>query len=95
MGLDIRLPIGAMFALLGLLLTIYGLVSSSNAQTYTRSLGININLWWGIIMFVFGLVMLLLTRRSGRAEGVRRAEDSPEGRATESREHRLGLEKEK
>lgn len=95
MGLDIRLPIGAMFALLGLLLVIYGLVTSSNSQAYARSLHININLWWGIIMLAFGLVMLVLSRRGGKVEGARLAEDSPEGRATEAREHRLGIEKDR
>jgi len=62
MGLDIRLPIGLMFTILGLLLTGYGLVGDK--EIYARALGININLWWGIVMLVFGLVMLFLGRRS-------------------------------
>ena len=63
MGLDIRLPIGLMFGIFGLLLIIFGLVS--DAEIYRRSLGININLWWGLAMAVFGAVMLLLGRRGG------------------------------
>lgn len=61
MGLDIRLPIGALFTILGVLLAGYGLVS--NAAIYQRSMGINVNLVWGTVLLVFGLVMLLLGRR--------------------------------
>lgn len=58
MGIDIRLPIGAMFSLLGLLLMVFGLVGP--AEIYARSLGVNVNLWWGLCMLVFGGGMLLL-----------------------------------
>jgi hypothetical protein len=61
MGLDIRLPIGAMFTLFGLLLTVFGLVGDK--AIYQRSLGINVNLTWGVALLVFGLVMLALGRR--------------------------------
>ena len=54
MGLDIRWPIGLMFTLVGLLLTGYGLITGSNAELYKCSLGININLWWGVVLLVFG-----------------------------------------
>ena len=94
MGLDIRLPIGGMFAVTGLLLVVYGLMTGGDAAMYERATGVNINLWWGLAMLAFGLVMLALGRRGGKAEGARPAEDSHEGRATEAREHRLGLEKE-
>ena len=57
MGLDIRLPIGMMFTLLGGLLAIYGL-ATSDSDMYKSSLDININLWWGLVLFVFGAVML-------------------------------------
>lgn len=59
MSLDIRFPIGAMFSLFGIILMIFGLVSKSS-DIYSRSLGININLWWGIVLLAFGAVMLLL-----------------------------------
>jgi hypothetical protein len=94
MGLDIRLPIGGMFAMVGLLLVVYGLATGGREQMYARALGFNVNLWWGLVMLAFGLVMLALGRRGARAEGVHAAEDSPEGRATEAREHREGLERE-
>lgn len=63
MGLDIKLPIGLMFAIIGLLLTIYGLVTASNAEMYTRSLNVNINLWIGATMLVFGVIMLFFAKR--------------------------------
>jgi uncharacterized membrane protein len=64
MGLDIKIPIGAMFAILGLLLTIYGLFTASNAEMYNKSLHVNINLWIGATMLVFGVIMLLLVKRT-------------------------------
>ena len=66
MNLDIRLPIGLMFGLLGVILTIYGLMTGSDAAFYKRSLGININLWCGLVFLVFGGCMLYLARRGKR-----------------------------
>jgi hypothetical protein len=57
MGLDIRLPIGMMFTLLGVLLAGYGAATNSD-DMYKASLGININLVWGGVLFVFGAIML-------------------------------------
>jgi len=56
MGLDIRIPIGSLFVILGALLAGYGLLSSP--AIYQRSLGIDVNLWWGLALLVFGLAML-------------------------------------
>ncbi len=61
MGIDIRLPIGAMFTILGLLLVIYGL--AGDASVYQKSLGININLIWGLVLTAFGILMLLMGRK--------------------------------
>ena len=61
MGLDIRLPIGGLFTLLGLLLAGYGWVS--NPDLYQHPLGINVNLRWGLVMLAFGIVMIMLGRR--------------------------------
>jgi multisubunit Na+/H+ antiporter MnhG subunit len=58
MNLDIRLPIGMMFTLFGLLLAGFGLLGDK--QIYERSLGININLMWGIVLLLFGVVMFAL-----------------------------------
>ena len=60
MDLDIRTPIGLMFLILGVLLAGYGLVS--DPSLYARSLGINVNLWWGIVLTVFGAIMFALGR---------------------------------
>jgi hypothetical protein len=60
MGLDIRWPIGLMFGLIGLLLTVYGAMTGSDAEMYKRSLDININLCWGLVLLVFGGIMLAL-----------------------------------
>jgi hypothetical protein len=65
MKLDLRLPIGLMFTILGAILVVYGLVSGG--ATYARSLGINVNLWWGLVLLAFGLVMLgFAVRARGR-----------------------------
>jgi protein-S-isoprenylcysteine O-methyltransferase Ste14 len=62
MGLDIRLPIGLMFTVFGVLLIVYGFVSDKSI--YQRSLGMNVNLGWGVVLLIFGLVMLALGRRA-------------------------------
>ena len=58
MGLDIRTPIGLMFSVFGVILTIYGF--TSDRAIYARSLGINVNLVWGLALLAFGAGMLLL-----------------------------------
>ena len=63
MGLDIRWPIGLMFSLVGLLLTIYGFATKADAEMYQRSLDINIHLIWGIILLLFGGFMLVMAMR--------------------------------
>lgn len=59
MGLDIKIPIGLMFGILGIILTILGIVTNGDAEMYAPSLGHNINLWSGLFMIVFGAFMLL------------------------------------
>jgi protein-S-isoprenylcysteine O-methyltransferase Ste14 len=66
MGLDLRWPIGLMFSLIGALLVIYGLVTNSSTDIYARSLGLNINLYWGLLLLVFGSAMLILAWRGGK-----------------------------
>ena len=58
MGLDIKVPIGLMFTILGLLLAIFGLATVGDAELYKRSLDININLWTGLAMLLIGILML-------------------------------------
>ena len=64
MGLDIRLPIGMMFSLLGALLSIYGVATGSDSDMYKSSLDLNVNLWWGLVLLVFGAVMLAFALRA-------------------------------
>ena len=63
MGLDIRWPIGFMFTLIGALLAINGAVVQSD---HAISLGININLIWGVVLLVFGVLMLFGAVRGGK-----------------------------
>jgi hypothetical protein len=58
MNLDLRIPIGILFSCLGLILGGYGLLTNGS-EIYARSLSININLWWGAALLVFGLLMLI------------------------------------
>ena len=66
MGLDIRLPIGMMFSLIGAVMVIYGLITGSNKELYQRSLDININLWWGLVLLAFGIIMFVCSRRAAK-----------------------------
>lgn len=67
MNLDLRMPIGLMFSMFGAMLALYGLVS--DAEMYRKSLGINVNLWWGLVLLGFGLVMLRLALRARAVRG--------------------------
>lgn len=88
MQLDIRLPIGLMFMLLGAVLFIFGVVADKSQ--FQRSLGFNVNLWWGAVMLLFGIVMFLLGRRGTATAKL--TEESPEGKKVEEIEHATGLE---
>jgi len=89
MGLDIRLPIGLMFGLLGAVLAIYGVVS--DPAIYARSLGYNVNLWWGVTLLVFGAICLYLGR--GSAAALRRRSDTEaEGQQGGTAEQEIGGE---
>ncbi len=63
MGLDIRWPIGLMFTLIGVLLVGYGAVNGAGCSL---RLNMNINLIWGIVLLVFGVLMLLGPRAGGK-----------------------------
>ncbi|HTA59025.1 MAG TPA: hypothetical protein VK805_12755 [Candidatus Baltobacteraceae bacterium] len=62
MGFDIRMPIGMLFTLFGILLIGYGAATNGSAMYAEHSLGVNINAWWGVALLAFGLGMLALTR---------------------------------
>ena len=84
MGLDIRLPIGAMFTLFGLLLTVFGLVGDKSV--YQRSLGMNVNLGWGVVLLVFpaecshlagqGVMRVVFSQRSRGLEGEKKGDQA-------------------
>ena len=56
MSFDLRIPVGLMFTIFGLILFAVGLFGSPALAE--KSLGININLWWGLCQVVFGGLML-------------------------------------
>jgi hypothetical protein len=63
-GLDIRAPIGGLFTVLGGMLAGYGLLASGDRRSSDLSSAPNVNLWWGLVMLVFGIVLLLMARRA-------------------------------
>jgi hypothetical protein len=63
-----------MFSLLGAILSAFGLATNGNEKLYTPSLGINVNLWWGMVLLAFGLTMFLFGKRGQK----RQAELPPE-----------------
>jgi hypothetical protein len=66
MGVDIRLPIGGMFSILGVLLIVYG-IYTRGSDMYARSLNVNVNIWWGLVIGVFGGLMLYFGARKRRS----------------------------
>jgi hypothetical protein len=66
MNLDLRIPMGLMFTFTGAIMTTWGIKTNGDATLYAKSLGINANLWWGMVLLVFGLTMFLLGQRSQR-----------------------------
>jgi multisubunit Na+/H+ antiporter MnhG subunit len=65
MRIDIRVPIGILFSLLGLIMAAYGIFG--DPAVYQQTQGLNINLAWGVVLLAFGLMMLVLGRRGMRA----------------------------
>lgn len=64
---DIRIPIGLMFSILGILISGFGIFTMSNAEMYQKSLGINVNIIMGVLMLIFGLIMLFFAKRKKKA----------------------------
>jgi hypothetical protein len=56
MILDLRFPMGLLFTALGVLLAGYGVIG--DPAVYAASMGINLNLWSGLGILVFGLAMV-------------------------------------
>jgi membrane protein implicated in regulation of membrane protease activity len=66
--LDIRIPIGLMFAILGPILIVFGLFSGPEIYEQ-HSLGVNVNFWWGFVLAAFGAFMLAMAYRASRKPG--------------------------
>ncbi len=79
MGLDIRWPIGLMFSLIGALLIIEGAVAGGATSVTGLPLGANVNLLWGILLLIFGVLMLLGALRASHKK--------PEGGEGNNRSH--------
>lgn len=75
-GLDLRLPIGALFTVLGVVVAGYGLATRGDVARYAPSGSVNINLWWGVVMLLFGVAMLLASRAGARARTRHAARDA-------------------
>lgn len=78
MRLDLRIPMGLMFTMVGAILTAFGLATRDRADLYGRSLGIDANLWWGIVLLVFGIAMLTMGRR-GQMRMLKEEQENPSG----------------
>ena len=65
MSLDIRIPTGLLFGIIGAILVVFGLVSDK--AIYVKSLGINVNFWWGLVLLAFAALMLGLAWMARRA----------------------------
>jgi uncharacterized membrane protein YfcA len=63
MGLDIRIPLGLIFLVIGGIMAVFGLVTHGDAALYARSLDVDINLAWGAIMVLFGAIMFFAGKR--------------------------------
>lgn len=64
---DIRIPIGLMFTIIGIIITIFGFITKADSAMYQKSLGINVNVIMGLLMLVFGLIMLYFVKRKKKA----------------------------
>lgn len=68
--LDLRYPIGGLFVILGVILAGYGVMTGGRPEMYERSGAVNVNLWWGAVMLLFGALFLWLAARAQRLERV-------------------------
>lgn len=58
---DLRVPTGGFFSLLGLILLIYSAVRPDLRPAMTQ---VNVNLWSGLALLIFGGILLWLSRRA-------------------------------
>jgi hypothetical protein len=60
--LDVRYPIGYLFLILGIILAGYGYANPATFNTAGGPLPLNIDVPWGILMFLFGLATVSLSK---------------------------------
>jgi hypothetical protein len=65
-NIDARITVGMFFTLTGTILSAFGLSTRDHIDMYAKSLGIDADLWWGLALLVFGIVMLAFGRRGQR-----------------------------
>lgn len=63
MNLDLRIPMGMMFTMIGAVLLAFGLAIRDKTEFYAHGAGVNGDLWWGLALLVFGVIVLTLGRR--------------------------------
>ena len=85
MNLDLRIPMGLMFSLVGVILAAFGLATRTDPTLYARSLGINVNLWWGLVLLLFGQVMFHVGRRAHQQQEKNQAKLPPSANNTTPR----------
>lgn len=60
--MDIRIPIGLLFSVIGAIIAAWGALGGDTAKLPARlgpdMAAINMNLWWGLVLLAFGLLML-------------------------------------
>ena len=69
---DPRISLGMLFTLVGTVLTAFGLATRSNPDVYAKSMGIDANLCWGLVLLVFGILVLTLGRRGQKQEKIKK-----------------------
>ncbi len=74
MNFDLRTPIGWMFTLTGLILSLFGWSVKDDASFLARTQGINANLYYGLALLAFGLLLTLYGKRQGTGAGNREQE---------------------
>ncbi len=60
---DARIAVGMFFTLTGTILSAFGFSTRDRIDVHAKSLGIDADLWWGLALLAFGIVMLALGRR--------------------------------
>jgi hypothetical protein len=74
---DLRMVIGGLLTLYGVILTVMGVVASDDAKA--KAAGININLWSGLVILTGGAIFLAWARlRPLRAEDLQRNKQQEE-----------------